>query len=209
MQTLIGVKQSIDTVVATKINYHSQTLLRHDEDLQRLSAESADMRHAFADRHATSEIIVSAIPKIVNLSSDEMARSIFSFIDLPAKFFDIYLRSTRFANTKLPEATTKSLIIKMISSELCEEVLIEAAKKRRSVKFTVQNIFNIADDSVIYVNKMQSTYIQHLAYLARTAKKRFGWKSVWVHAGNVCIKRSDQTPTETVSLISQLESLTQ
>lgn len=213
MQTLLKVEHQNTQIradlaaVTGKVNFHSEVLQRHDGDISRLAAENADTHHAFSDRQPNPEIIISAFPKELQLTSEQFAQGLFAFLGLPAKFNDVYLRSVRFANIKRQNTTTKSLVIRMISRDLCEDILSAASQKRKSVKFTIRNIFGIDEESLIYVNKLQPTYIQHFAYMARQAKKRFGWKSVWTHAGNVCIKKTEQTPVITISLLSQLESI--
>lgn len=193
--------------VAAKFDYQSRTLVTHDQEISRITAEQSDLQYAFSDRNPTSEIVVSSIPKDLTLTSDELAQGLFTFFGLPKKFYGVYLSSTRFANIKRQNATTNSLIFRMTSSEMCGDVLHSASQKRRVEKFTIKNIFGIDDDAIIYVNKMQPAYIHDLDYLTRQAEKRFGWRSVWTHAGNVCIKKTDQAPYITISLISQLEAI--
>lgn len=123
------------TTVARHIDFLSETLERHDQDILRLSAGHTDMQHSFTDRNSNAEIIISSVPKDLTLSSDELAQRFFTFLGLPAKFYDMYRRSTRFANIKFQSATTNLLIIRIISCELCEEVLTVASQKRRSIRF--------------------------------------------------------------------------
>lgn len=195
--------------VAAKINFHSETLVRHDGELSRLSAEQADTQSAFTDRRSLPELLISSIPKDLNIQPDEFAQSLFKFLGFPPLFHDTYMRSARFVNMKNPQASTNSVVIRMVCSDICDEVLTAAAQKRRSTKFTLRNVLGVENDAVVYLNKMESSYIQHLSYLARQAKKKYHWKSVWNHAGNVCIKKNDQSPLITISLISQLEAITQ
>lgn len=214
MQTLLGVQQQNTefqknlTQIVDKINSHSSTLDRHGDEISRLSTAHSDLQHAFSDRTPIPEIIISSIPKGLQLSADDFTQRFFTFLGLEAKFKEVYFRSARYANAKRLNANTDSLIIRMISGELCDEILTIATQKRRTVKFTIKSITGIDNEGIVYVNKMQSTYIQHLAYLSRQAKKRFGWRSVWTHASNVCIQKADQSPTITISTLSQLEDLT-
>lgn len=206
MQTLLNVQHQNSQIcsdlatVTGKINFHSETL-------SVVTVQHTDMQHAFTDRNPVPEIIISSIPKDITLTADQLAKGFFAFLGLPAEFNDIYLVSTRFANIKLQNATTNSLILRMISREVCEDVLTAASQKRRAITFSVKNIYDINNEATVYVNKMQPTYVQHLAYLARQAKKSFGWKSVWTNNGRVCVKINEQTPVATISLISQLEEL--
>lgn len=115
--------------VVFKVNLHSSTFKRHDEEVRRLSAEQTDMQHEFADRTPNAELIISALLKDLNLSGDEIAKQLFTFLVLHDKYFDIYLCGTRFVNIKNPQANSNSLILEMISSPVCDKVLTVADQK--------------------------------------------------------------------------------
>lgn len=203
----IQLKEDI-TATTAKTNYHSSVLAAHDADLHRLSAEQSDLHHAFADRHPTSEIIVSAIPKTLALSRDQICAKIFQFLELHENFSTTYILGTRFVNHKTVQATN-SIVIEMVGEKVCDKVIIAGSKKRKIVPLSLRNIFGIDDDSLIFISKMLPPYYQNLSYQARQAKKKHGWSRVSVYNGNIIVKTTDQAPPITISTLAQLESISQ
>lgn len=82
-----------------------------------------------------------------------------------------------------------------------------AAIKRKNDKLSLKNIFGLDDESLIFINKMLPSYFQNLAYQARCAKKKYGWKSVSNNNGNICIKINNESPLITISTLAQLEAI--
>lgn len=192
----------------SKVNYHSQVIARHESELSRISAEHSDHLDAFLDRNPTAELIVNGVPKDLNLTCVEIASKIFNFIGLESKFVDNFLLGARLVKPKNPEITKISVIIEMVSDKACEKVLAVAAQKRKTVKFSLNNIFGIQNDSLLYLSKMLPPYFHNLAFHARQAKKRLGWKSVGTHGSNITVKINDQSPQITVTTMAQLQAIT-
>lgn len=213
MSTLLEIRNQncqlkTEIVAATsKINFHSEIIQSHDSEIHRISAEQADCRDALADRSSLSELIISGLPKNLNLDTSVICERIFAFLDLDRKFIEQYILDSRFVRHKKSQPVTNSLVIDMISDKVCEKVLSAAANKRKTLKLTVMNIFGINDESIIYINRMLSAYLQNVAFQARQAKKRLGWKSVSTFNGTVAIRLNDNSPPIIVSTLAQLENL--
>lgn len=141
------------------------------------------------------------------MTPDQIADALFAYLDIPKNITESHKAASRFVNNKNPQASSSSVIIRMLSHDAGDIVLEAAARKRKLTKSLVREILGGETDSVLYVNKMQPQYVANLAFQARQAKKRLGWKSVWVYNGNICIKTTDQSPVITISLLSQLESI--
>lgn len=214
MQTLTEVRhqnvqlQQSLTTVATKINCHSQLISKHDGDIHRISAEVSDMQQSLTDGKVKAQLIVSGLPVGFQQSPDDIANAIFTHLGLEDKFTAVHKGPSRLVNMKRPDPKSSSIIIRMLSHDACDIVLEAAARKRRGSKLLVKNIFGGEGEDAFYINKMQSPYVANLALQARQAKRRLGWRSVWVDNGNVCIKTTDQAQVISISLLSQLESLT-
>lgn len=214
MQTLaevktnnVSIKQDIISV-ANKVNYHSQVMANHDSEIQRIAAEVSDLQQAHTDSHVKAELIVSGLPLGLQQPPDDVANAIFAHIGLDDKFAAAHKGPARLVNSKKPQPSSTSIIIRMFSSEACDMVLEAASRKRRTSKLYVNNILGGDGDAVFYINKMQSSYLANLAFQAREAKRRLGWKGVWTNNGNISIKVNEQSPAISISLLAQLEALT-
>lgn len=60
------------TIVAAKIDYHSQLMSNHDTDIHRLAAEPSDVQQAHTNRHVKAELIVSGLPLSLQQSPDDV-----------------------------------------------------------------------------------------------------------------------------------------
>ena len=76
MQTLLTVQHQ-NTKISTdlhtltnKLDLHSETLDRHEQDIMRLSNEQTDMQHAYGDRNPTSELVISSVPMDLTVTPD-------------------------------------------------------------------------------------------------------------------------------------------
>lgn len=193
---------------ASKINFHSEVLQSHDSEINRISAEQADCRDALADRSSLSDLIVSGILKNLTMDINSICERLFAFLELDRKYIEFYFLGARFVRHKKSQPSSNSIVIEMISDVVCEKVLAASAAKRKSAKLSIRNILDIDDDSIIYINRMLPPYLQNVAFQARQAKKRLGWKSVSTFNGNVSIKMNDNSPLINVCTLAQLENLT-
>lgn len=188
-----------------KINLHSEVLIQYETKFNDVNDELHDIENAIVDRNPTSEIIISGIAQGINMPKNETAQKILEFIDCTGQHF-IPL-DVREVNSRRTDNSSKSIVIEMISDKVCDKVLQRAATTRKTVDLTNANIFNVDNQSKIYVNKMLPPYYENLAYKARVAKKEKKLTTTWVNNGNVCVKQTEQQRPAAVATMSQLSHM--
>lgn len=204
----VQLKNDINNI-SSQVNNHTSVIKAQNDELHRLAAEQTDSQHAFADRAVSNEIIINGLPKDLNLDCVEIYTRIFKFLNLNANYYGCYVLDARFVNHKKnPQTPTNSVIVEMVSADVCEKILDASISSRKKTTLSINNIFCTGNESLIYINHFLPSYFQNLFFQARQAKKRFGWKSVSTNNGNIIIKVNDQSPLISVCTLAQLETLT-
>lgn len=187
-----------------KVNFQSDVINANDSSLKTLDSDVSDIHNALLDRTPTTEIIITGIPKQMQLEPNQIAKQVLDFIDLPFDDFKTHILEVRPVKQKGPLSTYNSIILDCVSHRICEKIIQFAARKRRVTPLSARIIFNLNVDSIIYINHMLSPYYQQLAYQARQQKKALNWKSSWVNNSNIYIKKTDSSRPSRIATTSQL-----
>ena len=202
-QTNKEINEKLSTLQSTS-NKHAEILDRHETKLSDTVAEVSDVQNALTDRNPTSEIRISGISLDILDSPNTIATKVLDFIDCKHQYFSPI--AVREIKSKKPDATSKSIVLEMISDKICDKTLQMVSHKRKTSELTNALIFGNEDQSKIYVSKMLTPYYENLAYQARVAKRQFKWESTWVHNNNISIRQTERDRPTKISTLSQLSN---
>lgn len=122
-------KQIISHLVqlTQKVNFQSDVINSHDSSIKNVVSEVSDIQDALLDRTPTTEIIITGIPKTLQLDSSEIAKKLLDFIDLDLDDFKKHLIEIRPVKQKDLNSTYNSVILDCVSHRVCEKIIQHSA----------------------------------------------------------------------------------
>lgn len=166
-----------------------------------------------SQHRSSSQLLISGIPNTLSSehTNEQIINKVFDKLNIGNLVNDI-LDIREFVNKRRQSGpnssqNSRSIIIKLKSSEICEHII---EVKRRSPKLLVKSVFNTNSKSdenkLIYINEFLHTEAYKFLQKIKTKAKLLKIKYVWTFHGNVYAKKDDDSPK---ALITSEDDLTQ